>query len=380
MAVIICTKCGKYVSDKSSKCYSCDYPVESIQKEINAFGKNMLGRKVQTGGLIRLHASKTDVVDPLANSTQVSILKKDEVKPNVSIDQDPPIEILEKDYLDKTILDKKDQGSNGKVEEISVDVQSKIDYLFEGQDILLEVLPPEYGRFDSGEGYIVYFTVKNMTDKKMSISVEDGFIITKGGEQRENDFWLSGFDLRNTSILGNSFKRGGMIYLLNHIDSISNVHMFGLTVEDRTSHKIYCSIFKQYESSKWSLESLEIKQIDNRDNHKSIARKLKGRIEKIDKFENELNLRLDHISVQVSKSFDNIVIFGEVIQTGELNHNLKWIKVSAVFYTDDYEILGTQDSIVYLKDFMGFGVFELSIYDENIANEVENIRLFITKQ
>lgn len=257
---------------------------------------------------------------------------------------------------------------------------------FEGYTIGIEVLRHDEGSYESGgNGYTIFFKLLNQTKKKMEINVDEIYIINENKAQFEKNYWLTGFVVENTSVAPDAYKTAGAIFLESICGPINIKCKTGITVTDKTNGFVYEAIFVLTKQTKWELLSCEVENQGEIQSKRSVEKKLKKSLERLEIFEEKCGVRLDNISIKTKSDFHEILVFGDIFATnGEsLNND---ICINAIFYNDDNEIIGKDDCYFCQSDFMGYHSFEIKVYDddysdndEKIAIQVSKIRLYVTK-
>lgn len=244
---------------------------------------------------------------------------------------------------------------------------------FKGQTINVEIEKPEYGQFDGGvDGDIIYFKIFNISNKRIKIETQNVTLVLRNGEEREKDYWLNGYGLvENTTILSNNFKKGASIFLYkgDGMECTENC-MLSIAIVDVTNGLRY-NLLYEYILNSWNFREGDIESIEKNKGNKILAKELKHSLERIEAFEEQKGIKLDNISINIDKDFEELVITGEIIGINNTEEN---ITVNAVFFDKDNEIIAKKQS--YISEFNSYDVFEISLYNNDIK-DINKIRLFV---
>lgn len=107
-----------------------------------------------------------------------------------------------------------------------------------------------------------------------------------------------------------------------------------------------------------------------------LAKSLLNKIERLEAFEERLNVRFENISIKIS-GYDNgwFSIFLELYSnTGTKLEQLT--KIECVAYDINGQILGVKNTHAFKEKFFGFEVFELVFQVDGIAEKVNKLRLY----
>lgn len=249
--------------------------------------------------------------------------------------------------------------------------------IFKEVGINIEISKIEKGIFNDGAGNTVFINITNQTSKRMKIEVDEFFIVTKNSAQFEKNAWLNGFSLNSASVISNAYKIAGGIFMESVCGKVTDYDKIGITVNDLTNGVLYECLFKVKTANKYLLLHCNVKEIEKTPDIKRTKTRLKKCIERIEVFEEKLGLSLSNISVNVSSDF-RIAIFGEVMTLDGLDL-AQSIYINAILYNSEGEIIDKSAISFYKGKFMGFETFEINFYEDNIALEIDRIRLYVTK-
>jgi hypothetical protein len=250
----------------------------------------------------------------------------------------------------------------------------KLDKFFEGQSINIEILNHEKTSFtQGGNGAVIYYKIENLTNKKIHILVQDEYVINKKNGQFDKDFYLTGFHIDKTSIQPGAHKVAGAIFLDSTCGELEDSFRTGVTVIDETNGREYKAIFLLREN-KWLLVNCEIKESEIILDNKSIIKRLKKSIERLEVFEEKLGIRLDNLSVTTQVRYCDLCVLGEVYSLSG-NSLSDSVVIQVNLYNNEGEIVDTNKCYIDNDRFMGYDAFKIE-FSQVDTNSISKIRVF----
>lgn len=158
--------------------------------------------------------------------------------------------------------------------------------------------------------------------------------------------------------------------------SISENDIIYVTIELPHEGKELTVSFKKDEN-KWQITQVENSELEIKFTPKQLEKILLKKIERLDAFEERLEVQFEKLSIKVGESIW-FSLFGELHTTSftELKNS---IEVVCILYDKDGKILEKKSKYFSSDSFFGFEVFEFSFLKNGIANEVGSIRLYPKK-
>ncbi|PXY41488.1 hypothetical protein DMB65_05920 [Flavobacterium cheongpyeongense] len=105
-----------------------------------------------------------------------------------------------------------------------------------------------------------------------------------------------------------------------------------------------------------------------------IAKSLLNKIERLETFEERLNVRFENISVKVDDYGWVFVFFEFHSNSGPTIDDI--IKIECTAYDIDGHILEVNDNYVFPDKFFGFEVFKFSFQEDGISDKINKLRLY----
>jgi len=105
-----------------------------------------------------------------------------------------------------------------------------------------------------------------------------------------------------------------------------------------------------------------------------LAKSLLKKIERLETFEERLEVRLENISLKVDN--DGWVFIFFELHSNKGSTIEKMITIECTAYDVDSHILEVQKCTAYKDDFFGFEVFKLSFQEDGIAGKINKLRLY----
>ena len=104
-----------------------------------------------------------------------------------------------------------------------------------------------------------------------------------------------------------------------------------------------------------------------------LAKSLLDKIERLEAFEERLDVRFENISVKIYEN-NSISVYCEIHSNNETTIS-QTIKSECVLY-DDGQILDVKQAYVLKDNFFGFEILEFYFGDEGIASKISKLRLY----
>jgi hypothetical protein len=237
----------------------------------------------------------------------------------------------------------------------------------------------EDSSMSNGENaFIIYLTVDNKISSSRKLNLLKATYVTHKREQLEQDIWLSGYITGEDTLKPNSFKKAGLVFYKNKLKSISDNDIIYITAELPQEGKELTISFKK-EENKWQMTQVEKTDLEIKFTPKQLEKILLKKIERLDAFEERLNVSIEKLSIKVDNDDSAwFTLYGE-LHTKTNTELEETIKVVCVIYDKQGSII-EQDDKYFLKDsFFGFEVFEFRFQEDGIANEVGSIRIYPKK-
>lgn len=105
-----------------------------------------------------------------------------------------------------------------------------------------------------------------------------------------------------------------------------------------------------------------------------LAKSLLNKIERLEAFEERLNVRFENISVKIDVNGWLLIFFELHSNTGITLE--QFTKIECVAYDIDGQILEINYSYADEKSFFGFEVFKFSFQEDGIADKINKLRLY----
>lgn len=228
------------------------------------------------------------------------------------------------------------------------------------------------------DAFIIYLTVDNKISNSRKINLLKATYVTYGREQLEQNHWLSGYIKGEDTLKPNSFKKAGLIFYKNKLNSISDNDIIYITVQLPQEGKELSVSFLKVEN-KWQIAHVENTDLEIKFTPKQLEKNLLKKIERLDAFEERLEVQFEKLSIKVDND-DSVwfSLYGELHSTDgtELKNS---IDVVCVLYDKEGKILEQSTKYFSHNSFFGFEVFEFRFSEDGIANEVGSIRIYPKK-
>lgn len=228
------------------------------------------------------------------------------------------------------------------------------------------------------KAFIIYLTVDNKISNSRKINLLKAIYVTHKREQLEQDIWLSGYITGEDTLKPNSFKKAGLVFYKNKLKSISENDIIYITVELPQEGAELTVSFKKDEN-KWQMTQVENSDLEIKFTAKQLEKILLKKIERLDAFEERLNVNIEKLSIKVRNDDTGwFNLLGEIHpRVGiTIDENTKLI---CILYDKEGGILKQESKTFYSENFYGFEIFDFVIQKDNIANEIGSIRLYPKK-
>jgi len=111
--------------------------------------------------------------------------------------------------------------------------------------------------------------------------------------------------------------------------------------------------------------------------YKEIGKRLIKRIERLEAFEERMQIRLENFTIKVDEEkwvrilFEVYPIDGTTIDSN--------MNIECILYDKENSILEKDYTYITSEDFFGFEVVELNFQEDGIADEIDKIRIYPKK-
>lgn len=222
----------------------------------------------------------------------------------------------------------------------------------------------------------IFLTIDNKTSKDRSIDVSKATYVTSKREQLEQDFWVNGYMQGEGNIKPNSFIKAGLAFEMTKLKNVlekDNVYIPIKLVKEG----VELNLRFQKTRNTWILEEIEKVDIEIELTPKQLEKKLLKGIEKLEAFEERLEITIENISININDD-SMIKVFGELHSNSgtALNED---IKIECIVYDNQDRVIYIGKEVIYSSRFFGFEAFLINIYHINIAKKVSKIRLYPKK-
>lgn len=252
----------------------------------------------------------------------------------------------------------------------------KNDEYFSGQTLAITIEDTKEQSYDGGQkGVTIFVRIDNKTKSVLNVTLPDGVtILTSSKEQRTQDSNLTGFSDTEVDLKPNSHFVHGYIFFEQNSVKFSKGWTLYAHVKDTTNNTDYNLTFRATSIEPIQWEVIDCKITKNADNTKEKSIELKHCVERIEAFENKLNIRLENISI---KPDDGVQIYFDVYSCDgkELANS---VTISAVAYDENNMIMAKDSTFIDNDKFMGFGTYSCKLRNLNF-NNISKIRLYPSK-
>ncbi len=224
--------------------------------------------------------------------------------------------------------------------------------------------------------FIIYLEIDNKTGSSRKINLSKAPYVTSKREQLEQDIWISGYIIGEDVLKPNSFKKAGLVFYKSKLKAICENDLVYISLELNKEGTALTICFQRV-GNNWVLINKEKAEIEIKLSPKQIEKNLLKHIERLEAFEDRLEIYLDKISLKVNEDL-SFKILGEVHSkngTG-IEENFK---IYCVLYDTENSILEQQSQYILKSSFFGFQIFELNFFDAGISALVNSLRIYPQK-
>lgn len=231
---------------------------------------------------------------------------------------------------------------------------------------------------DGSQGFIVYLKIDNRTVHRKKLTLSNSTYITNQREQLEQENWLTGYMCQEASIEKNSYKLAGIIFYKPKLKSIKNDDKLFITAKLPTDGKQVNICFEK-NTYGWRIVETELSDVEIELTPKQLCKHLVKRIERLETFEERLNVSIQNISIEPDSINDWINLFCEIhpINGMDLKEDLT---IECVFYDDEGMVIDKYTQSIYSEDFYGFELIEFSFNGKGVIERIAKIRIYPKKQ
>lgn len=226
---------------------------------------------------------------------------------------------------------------------------------------------------DGQNAFIIYLIIDNKTSRSRKVNVSKATYITNKKEQLEQDNWLSGYLIAEDNINPNSFKKAGLVFYKSKLKKISDSDTIQIAIE-LPFEGLELEICFMKTGNYWQPIESKKREKEIKLNSSLLAKSLLNKIERLEAFEERLNVRFENISVKVHNDRWVSVLF-------ELHSNKATalgqnVFIECIAYDCDGQILEVESKYVKKENFFGFEVLKLCFYEDGIADKINKLRLY----
>jgi hypothetical protein len=228
---------------------------------------------------------------------------------------------------------------------------------------------------ENGEkAFIIYLKVNNKTPNSRKINLSKATYVTKKREQIEQDIWLSGYITGEDTLKPNSFKKAGLVFYKPKLKSISDNDLIYISIELPKEGTELTLCFKKNETN-WILIDKEKTDIEIKLTPKQLEKSLIKRIERLEAFEERLEVSIQNISIKVE---NYITLFCELhpINGTSIEED---INVECVIYDKEGLVIDKTSASIDSDEFFGFEILEMNFFGDNIGERINKIRIYPKK-
>ncbi|WP_396168382.1 hypothetical protein [Flavobacterium sp.] len=230
---------------------------------------------------------------------------------------------------------------------------------------------------NGNDAFIIYLIIDNKTSINRKVNVSKATYITNKKEQLEQDNWLNGYLMEEDTIKPNSFKKAALLFYKSKLKKISDADTIQIIIElPLEGAELEISFMKT--GNYWQ-------QIESKKREKEIkltpsllAKSLLKKIERLEAFEERLNVRFENISIKIH--LDNWVKIISELHSNNGTTIDQSISVECVAYDIDGQILDVSNCNVNNDAFFGFEILEFYFNENGIADKINKIRLYPKKR
>ncbi len=113
---------------------------------------------------------------------------------------------------------------------------------------------------------------------------------------------------------------------------------------------------------------------------KELEKILLSKIERLEAFEERMNVRLENLSIKINDIDDgDFTLFGELHPRDGGTELKGRINLMCIVYNAKGEIIKKKQDAIFPEDFFGFEVFDFDFYEDGIIHEIGAIRIYPKK-
>lgn len=245
--------------------------------------------------------------------------------------------------------------------------------------LIFEIEKYEDTSMENGENaFIIYLIIDNKIPSSRKINLLKSTYVTHKREQIEQDICLSGYITGEFTLKPSSYKKAGLVFYKNKLKTISNNDIIYITVELPQEGKGLTVSFKN-EENKWQMTQVENVDLEIKFTPKQLEKILLKKIERLDAFEERLNVSIEKLSIKVDSDNSGwFNLLGEIHPRVDVAINER-IELICILYDKEGGILLQKSKTLYPENFYGFEVFDFVIQEYGIASEVGSIRIYPKK-
>lgn len=237
----------------------------------------------------------------------------------------------------------------------------------------------EFINFYDEKLFLIYLVIDNKKSINREINLLKATYINNKREQIEQDEWQPGYIEGKDTLMPNSFKKAGLVFYKNKLKTISENDIIYITVELPQEGKELAVSFKRDEN-KWQMTQVEISDLEIKLTPKQIEKMLLKKIERLDAFEERLNVSIEKLSIKVDNNDTGwFNLLGEIHPRVGTTIDER-TELICILYDKEGSILLQKSKTFYSEDFYGFEIFDFVIQEDDIANEVGLIRIYPKKR
>ncbi len=236
--------------------------------------------------------------------------------------------------------------------------------------------------------FIIYLKVDNKTTKSRQINLSKATYITGQRQQFEQDIWLSGYMIGETTLKPNSFKKAGLVFYKSKLKAILDKDVIYISIE-LNQEEVGLSLIFQKNENVWVLinkekkssslpKNKEIAVVDIKLTPKQLEKMLLKQIERFEAFEEKLEVSIQNLSIRIDSERNWFTIFCELYSASGTTIK-EYITIECVLYDEDGLIIAKADSLIMPDKFFGFQVIEAKFREYGIAERVSKIRIYPKK-
>jgi hypothetical protein len=228
------------------------------------------------------------------------------------------------------------------------------------------------------DAFIFYLKVDNKTQKSRKINLLKATYVTSKREQLEQDTWLLGYLKVEDTIKPNSFKKAGLVFHKSKLKTISDKDVIYISIE-LTQEGSEITLSFQKTGNNWLLINKEKTEIEIKLTPKQLEKKLLNCIERLDVFEERLNVNFENISIRIDPFYDLwFELLGE-LHTKNGTELEETCSIECILYDNQGSIINQESKYISKDSFFGFEVFKFNFQRDGVANEVNKIRIYPKK-